>query len=104
MYCKASGAQINIGKSVIKYLGSVANINPNTWGLKQVTDEIRVLGVFLGDNLEVACKRTWDELENKLESKINLWRMRALLLKIVNTLLLTKLNHVLMTHHLPSNT
>lgn len=64
--------------------------------------------MFLGNNIEAACKRTWDELENKLKSKISLWRMRALSLKdrskMVNTLLLTKLNNVLMTHHLPNNT
>lgn len=106
-YCKASGAKINTQKSEIMYYGPVSKTH-NKWQFHETTGKIKVLGVFLGENLEAACEHTWGGLEAQIKNKLALWKMRALSLRgravVVNTLLLSKLNHVLMIHHLPRST
>lgn len=86
-------------------MGTVKNHNPNTYGLEVVKGEVKILGIYMGENIEEACERTWGELEEKIKNTINLWRMRTLSFRDkaqIIKLLLSKINHILMTHHLPT--
>jgi exonuclease III len=96
VYEQASGAKVNMEKSVIMYVGK---INEGTFPFKMVNDYFKVLGVFLGVKEQEARDLTWSGVINKVRKVVNMWRGRSLKLKgkviVVNSLLMSIFIHVM---------
>ncbi|KAG7496752.1 hypothetical protein JOB18_024398 [Solea senegalensis] len=106
-YCAASGAKINEKKSTIMYCGAVAR-SPGRWQFREEKACVRVLGVYLGCDGVAARDQTWHEVLEKIKKTLGMWKMRKLTLKgkvvVLNSLILSKLNHVLQIYDLPEQT
>uniref|UniRef100_A0A8C7X432 Reverse transcriptase domain-containing protein n=1 Tax=Oryzias sinensis TaxID=183150 RepID=A0A8C7X432_9TELE len=104
IFCKASGAVVNVGKSELMFLGNKAGMN-NRWGFREASDGVKVLGVWVARDPRVATERTWTEKLKQLEKVLSLWRMRSLTFKgkvvVLNSLFFSKINYALSGLDLP---
>ena len=60
-YEDAAGAKINKHKSEIMFCGTQSS-DRNKWGFKVVEEEKKILGIYIGKNIEKARDKTWQEL------------------------------------------
>jgi len=70
-----------------------------------IDSPFKFLGVYLGEEEQLAAERSWSAVAKKITNTLNLWRMRALGHKgrvvVANTLAVTKLYHTLHVHAAP---
>uniref|UniRef100_A0A3B5L9W1 Reverse transcriptase domain-containing protein n=1 Tax=Xiphophorus couchianus TaxID=32473 RepID=A0A3B5L9W1_9TELE len=103
-YGLASGAKINENKSEIMYCG-VATRTPGRWEFREVVDEVKVLGVYLGKQQGEARDKTWENVISKVQKLLNLWNQRKLTIKgktvIINSLIISKIIYPLSVYDLP---
>lgn len=89
VYGRASGAKVNMEKSVVMYIGKV---NEGNFPFKEVKDYFKVLGVFIGVKEKEARDLTWSGVINKVRKVVNMWKGRLLKLKgkviVINSLLI----------------
>lgn len=82
--------------------------SPGRWAFREENASVRVLGVHLGLDQRAARDNTWSEVLNKMKNTLELWKMWKLTLKgkvvMVNSLILSKMNHVLQVYDLPKQT
>ncbi|XP_061621185.1 uncharacterized protein LOC133473527 [Phyllopteryx taeniolatus] len=106
VYCQASGAKINTNKTTMAVFGA-SQATPSTWGFHEAGNSYKVLGVLLGKLAEVCNRKTWENILNKIESQLNVWRLRNLTLKgkvlVINALCISKLVHALTVTDLPGD-
>lgn len=104
-YESVAGAKVNTDKSIIMYCGNVKRTEEK-WDFKEEKEEVKILGIYMGINEEVAVDKTWKEIIDKIQTQINLWKARGLGIRgkviVINTLLMSKINHALQTCHLPN--
>ena len=103
-YERASGAKVNRTKSDILIFNKPGIFN-NKWGFNIVTDNRKVLGIYVGTDETQATDRTWDMVIKKINNIITLWKSRGLTLRgkavVINALLLSKISHILGCCELP---
>ena len=73
---KASGAALNLGKSVVKYFGSWTDRRDTAGGLALSNGPLKILGVFFMS--EGAARANWEERLAKARKKLGLWKARSL--------------------------
>lgn len=104
-YELASGSKVNYNKSEIMYCGNVEKTK-NRWGFREAKEELKILGIYVGKNEEIARDKSWAEIVKKMNNRINLWRARGLRLRgkvtVINALVLSLINHVLKVYDLPN--
>ncbi|KAI4890805.1 hypothetical protein NFI96_030933, partial [Prochilodus magdalenae] len=73
---KASGAALNLGKSVVKYFGSWTDRRDTAGGLALSNGPLKILGVsFMSEG---AARANWEERLAKARKKLGLWKARSL--------------------------
>jgi hypothetical protein len=102
VYGQASGAKVNMEKSIVMYIGK---INEGNFPFKVVKDYFKVLGVFLGVKEMEARDLTWSGVINKVRMVVNMWRGRSLKLKgkviVINSLLMSIFIYVMNVLDMP---
>uniref|UniRef100_A0A4W5LRK9 Reverse transcriptase domain-containing protein n=3 Tax=Hucho hucho TaxID=62062 RepID=A0A4W5LRK9_9TELE len=102
VYGKASGAKVNMDKSIVMYIGKT---NEGNFNFKEVKDYFKVLGVFLGVKDKEARDLTWSGVINKVRKVVNMWRGRSLRLKgkviVINSLLMSVFIYVMNVLDMP---
>lgn len=97
-YEEAAGAKVNRNESDIMFFRG-QSIVKNKWNFRIITREKQILGVYIGKDRDKARVKTWEETIQKVKTKLNLWKMIGLNLRgkvvVSNTLILSKINHVL---------
>ena len=76
IYEKASGAKMNLEKTVGMYLGKWRNKNPRFKNIKWSTKPVKALGVFHGYAIDL--EMIWLEKINKIKSCMEVWKSRDL--------------------------
>ena len=88
VYERGSGSKLNKTKTEGLWLGSQAGRTSGPVNITWVTDNIKSLGIFFGNTH--ADNANWVSRVEKLEKRLNLWKMRTLSLKgkalIINAL------------------
>ncbi|XP_061621328.1 uncharacterized protein LOC133473741, partial [Phyllopteryx taeniolatus] len=96
-----------LNNSLLKDDCYVSRATPSTWGFREAENSYKVLGVLLGKVAEVCNRKTWENILNKIESQLNVWRLRNLTLKgkvlVINALCISKLVHALTVTDLPGD-
>lgn len=103
-YCKGSGAKVNVGKSLCMRIGRAEEI-PQHIQLKEETQHIKILGVWVGMDSNKADILNWEGVLNGMGKRLRFWQARDLTLKgkvlIINSLMLSKVWYVLGVTPLP---
>jgi hypothetical protein len=73
---KASGAKMNLEKTVGMYLGKWRNKNPRFKNIKWSTKPVKALEVFHGYAIDL--EMIWLEKINKIKSSMEVWKSRDL--------------------------
>ncbi|KAI4900112.1 hypothetical protein NFI96_030424, partial [Prochilodus magdalenae] len=73
---KASGAALNLGKSVVKYFGNWADRRDAAGGLALSDGPLKILGVSF--MVEGAARANWEERLTLARRKMGLWKARSL--------------------------
>jgi hypothetical protein len=76
IYEKASGAKMNLEKTVGMYLGKWRNKNPRFKNIKWSTKPVKALGVIHGYAIDF--EMIWLEKINKIKSCMEVWKSRDL--------------------------
>lgn len=104
VYGSAAGAQINIEKSEIMCI-NMSNPLPLSMPWKICDRFMKILGTYVGVDKIAARDETWSKVINKIQKCLNFWKMRDLhvigKIKVVNNLVLSKINFALATTALP---
>ena len=87
---KCSGLRLNMDKTKALLLGSYNNLNIDQYGIANVKDTIKVLGINIGKNPQLIISDTFNERIKKLKTLLNMWRARNISIKGKITLLRTK--------------
>jgi len=94
IYEKASGAKINLNKTVGMYLGRWKNKTPKFKQIKWSKDPVKALGVIHGYNVNI--DPLWLEKIKKIKSCLEVWKTRDLIYKgkvlILKTCIISQIN------------
>lgn len=103
MYCKGSGARMNVEKTEFLRLGGG---NPTrALPFKEVESAMKILGVKVGADETATTRDNWQEVIGKTKQRLAFWKRRNLTLRgkilVLNTLFLSKLWYILGSVCLP---
>ncbi|KAK2878205.1 hypothetical protein Q8A73_012386 [Channa argus] len=76
-YEHATGARVNNNKSKL-ILGPGTDLGGEGQGFKMGEEEFKLLGVYMGPQMEASIRRTWLEHIAWCRSRLGLWKMRGL--------------------------
>lgn len=103
IYCKGSGARMNVGKTEFMKLGG--GTLSRTLPFKKVHSCMKILGVRVGPDEVLTTKLTWEEVIGRAKQRLAFWGRRSLTLKgkilVLNSLFLSKIWYVLGSVCLP---
>ena len=107
IYCKATGAKVNIDKSEVLCIGNANNNDASFKIPVSINKEcVKILGVYLGPKKKMCEQLNWANKISKIKTLIHLWSQRKLTLKgkaiVWNTLLITKLWYIVSTINVPN--
>lgn len=106
MYGKASGAKINVEKSELLTLEKQKTTHFNiNMPVKRLDGAIQILGVYIGQNLELCENMNWKKLLSKIKNICNMWKQRDLTLQgriiVINCLLISRILYILNVQTIP---
>ena len=103
IYEQGSGSKLNLNKTKGMWLGSKQGQNTGPIDITWVTDQLKLLGIYVGS--DQAIYRSWTERIDKLESRLKMWKYRNLSLTrkvlILNTLGLSGLIYLGTVYPIP---
>lgn len=79
-YCKASGAKVNVGKSLCMRVGRVKEITQHI-PFKEEKEHTKMLGIWVGMDSNKADILNWERVLNGIEKRLRFWKARNLTLK-----------------------
>ena len=109
-YEHASNSKLNVSKTKGLWVGKWSNRSDKPKDLNWYNDKVELLGVFVGNRktklqYKQLCNINFEEIKNKINSKINFWRGNKLSIKgkirVVNSFILSKLYYRLEVVDIP---
>lgn len=106
IYCKATGAKVNVEKSEVLVINaSINTLSSLNLPLLIKDDFVEILGVALGGDKKTCEHINWRKKIDKIQNVLNLWKQRHLTLRgkavVIQTLLLSRVWYVLNVMPLP---
>jgi len=106
-YESATNSKINKDKTEALWLGNWIGRTDTPLGLNWTSGEIKHLGVYVGNNRDIASQRTFEEIIIKIKNKITYWNTKFISKKgkarILNIYGLTKLWYALEIHDISNS-
>ena len=106
IYEEATNAKINKGKTEALWLGKWREKQNRPLNLNWINSEVKFLGIYIGNDREMASLRTFNEILEKIKQKISYWNTKSISIKgkikILNTFVLSKLWYALECHDIPN--
>ena len=104
---KATNAKINADKTDGLWIGKWKNRHDKPHNINWVNTMVNNLGVYIGNNRSEAQKRGFEEVKEKIKSKLNYWNGKGISLKgkirVINTFILPKLWYICEIQDMPAN-
>ena len=105
-YELATNAKINQDKTEAMWLGSWIGRTDRPLNLKWTSEEVKFLGIYIGNDRKKASLLTFCEIKDKIKDKISFWNSKFISLKgkskVLNTFVLSKLWYALECQDLPN--
>lgn len=104
---EATNARVNKGKTEGLLVGSWRDTTDHLLDIKWTTDKVKFLGVYVGNDRNECSRVGFEEIKEKIRSKMSYWKGRYVSLKgrvkILNIFILSKLWYVLESQDMPSS-
>lgn len=106
-YQLASNSKINKDKTKALWLGNWIGRTDKPLGLNWTNEEVKFLGVYIGNDRKRASMITFNEILDKIKLKISYWNNKYISkkgkVKVLNTFILTKFWYALEIHDIATN-
>lgn len=106
VYCKASGARVNVEKSEMMVINdTIDSVTQLQLPFIVKTDCLEILGITLGNNKELCENINWKPKIDKIRNILQIWRQRHLTLRgkaiVIQSLLMSRIWYLLNVQPLP---